>query len=104
LELKTKYFIEQDLDSKKTLIVWGAGGRGKKIVNLLKERNIKLRWICNNFKKIGRRIYGITLEDLPLIKIEHSCQVIIAVSSPQDENDIMMLKKKYSQHQYFHFC
>ena len=40
LELKTKYFIEQDFNPKKNMVIWGAGRRGKKIVNLLQQENI----------------------------------------------------------------
>ena len=55
------YFLELDHDPSRTLTVWGAGTKGKTIAKKLKKKKISFVWICDNPKKVGKRIYGIEL-------------------------------------------
>ena len=61
--LKTLYFFEIDYNPLKTLVIWGAGTKGKLMASICIERNIEFLWICDNPNKIGKHIYGVTLLD-----------------------------------------
>jgi len=102
--LKVKHFKEQDYDSSKSLILWGAGSKGKNIAAALLEKDLPFDWICNNPKKIGKEIYGTLLESLDLMAAKSNAQVIIAVSSPNDIEAINSIIEANGQHQYFRFC
>lgn len=102
-ELKIMYFLDQDLDSTIPLILWGAGNKGKKIASLLTDEGIQFQWVCNNPKKIGKDIYGIVLQDLPALSVFSNAQIIVAVSSPKDSNEVEKLILENSQHRYFRF-
>ena len=58
IPLKLDYFLELDFNPKKTLVVWGAGNKGKFIAKSLIEKNMPFEWVCDNPKKIGKDIYG----------------------------------------------
>ncbi len=102
--LKVKHFKDQDYDSSKMLILWGAGSKGKKIAAALLESGIPFRWICNNPKKIGKEIYATSLEDLDVLSVQQTFQVIVAVSSPNEQAGINAIMQSNKQHQYFRFC
>ena len=102
-ELKVKHFLAQDYQIHFSLILWGAGRKGKKIAQLLLKQGISFEWICNNPKKIGKHIYSVQLKSLSRLKAMKS-QIIIAVSSPNDASTIDTLITTYKQHQYFRFC
>jgi len=106
-EIKYRYFIENEYDSHKNLVVWGAGAKGKNIAQRLLKSGIPFYWICDNPNKIGKHIYDQLL--LPfdeLSKIENP-QSIITVAIPNAQQQI----KKYldgmgaqSMKDYFFFC
>jgi hypothetical protein len=102
--LKVKHFEEQDYDNSKSLILWGAGSKGKNIAAALLKIGLQFDWICNNPKKIGKEIYGTQLESLDLMGAQSNAQVIIAVSSPDDKNEIDSIIGAHEQYQYFRFC
>src|SRR5690606_34929061 len=62
LDIKLQYFLQLDYDASRTLTVWGAGFKGKRIAKLLKKNKIPFIWICNNPKKIGKHIYNLELQ------------------------------------------
>ena len=102
-ELKVMHFLDQDYDATLSLVLWGAGNKGKKIASLLNNAEVSFQWVCNNPNKIGKEIYGAYLQDLPTLLSTAKAQVIVAVSSPHDSNEIELLISKSSQHQYFRF-
>lgn len=58
LDIKLHYFLKLDHKPKRPLVVWGAGSKGKTIASKLIEQNIHFIWLCDNPKKIGKKIYG----------------------------------------------
>ena len=107
LDIKCHYFLELDFNPKRTLTVWGAGFKGKKIAKLLKKRKIPFVWICNNPKKIGKHIYGFELHSFEHLKeLEHP-QCIVTVANERSQ---LRIKTYFeTQHMksmvdYFFFC
>lgn len=89
-DLKINYFIKIDYKKEKQLFLWGAGKKGKNIAKKLIEKNISFKWICDNDKKIGKDIYGVTLEHFNSALIDENIQIINSVSSP---DGILEIKK-----------
>jgi len=48
LNIKAHYFLQDDLDKEKSLVLWGAGKKGKTIAKLLNEQGIGFHWVSNN--------------------------------------------------------
>jgi len=104
-ELKTKYFLEIDFNSSKTLVLWGGGKKGKKIALLLQKHNVDFLWACNNPKKISQSIYGINMFDIETIFDSNTnYQTIIAVANPTDQVEIKKTLKELPQVDPFWFC
>ncbi len=83
-DLKLNYFYEIDRDKKRSMVLWGAGRNGKDLARLLKKKNEKFHWVCDNKKKIGKDVYGIHLEHFSKIPDLNTPQIIIAVNSPDE--------------------
>ena len=108
LELKIHYFLRLSYDSLKTLVLWGAGKKGKKLAGLLKSAEIPFVWICDNPKKIGKRIYDQPLESWEkLSDLTTDSQSIITVANENSQKTIETyfnsLQKKPMM-DYFFFC
>lgn len=88
IDLKLAYFLELDYNSKKTLIIWGAGTKGKKIAKILISKNIPFEWVCDNPKKIGKDIYGKILKPFNYLKLAKNTQSIITVANKTDQKEI----------------
>ncbi len=101
--LKVHHFLDQDYKKDIPLFIWGAGRKGKAIARLLTDRHIKFAWVCDNPKKIGHDIYGVTLQDISSLKHKPSCQVIIAVSALAAKEEIENYKRS-AEHEYYNFC
>ncbi len=101
--LKVSYFLDQDWNKNKQLILWGAGPKGKLIAKQLVKRNILFRWICNNPNKIGQNIYNVELETVDILKAIPSSQVIVAVSQRKTKETILNTLENHN-HQSFFFC
>ena len=82
--IKLKYFIEQDLDRSKPLILWGAGKKGKRIASMLDQMGIEFLWHTDNPRKQGLLINGLEVSN---VSSDEFClaQTIIAVASPEDK-------------------
>ena len=107
LALKMYYFKKLHFDPKRKLILWGAGRKGKAIALSLLEEKIPFTWICNNDKKWGQKIYNIALENIDVEKHLNQSLCLIAVSNPQEQENILQLfesKKLNSLADYFFFC
>lgn len=112
--LKISYFLTCDYDENSHLVIWGAGRKGKALVKSLfaalknsnTQRTPTIRWVTENEKKIGKNIYGITVEHLKVLKELTHKQVLVAIS------DQTFLKNKsdlYNQldlrkNEIFEFC
>lgn len=104
-ELKTDYFLKVDYHQEKELVLWGGGKKGKNIAALLQKHQIKFRWACNNPKKIGQDIYGLTMEDISIIfSKENSYQTIVAVAQPEEQVLIKEILKDMPNVEPFWFC
>ena len=77
IPLKLDYFLELDFNPKKTLVVWGAGNKGKFIAKSLIEKNMPFEWVCDNPKKIGKDIYGKILRPFNYCIIDEVDSVLI---------------------------
>lgn len=106
-ELKVRHFLDIDYNKNKTLIIWGAGNKGKIIAKILLEKNIPFEWICDNPKKIGKDIYGKKLKAFQvLVKIKNA-QSIITVANKTAQKEIRAYLKNLNVkpvEDYIFFC
>ncbi len=102
-ELKVMHFLDQDYDSSLSLVLWGAGKKGKRVAQLLVENQVRFQWVSNNANKIGRDIYGIILQNMLALVQLTNAQVIIALSSPNDMDEIKKLTKSNPTQHYYKF-
>ena len=107
ITIKAAYFITQEYDKSKNLVIWGAGRKGKALAQILIEKNIEFQWVCDNPKKIGKHIYDKEmLAFSELANIENS-QSIVTVANSNAKNEITAHFKKLNQvpmKDYFFFC
>jgi glycosyltransferase involved in cell wall biosynthesis len=107
IAIKADYFISQEYDEKKNLVVWGAGGKGKALAKILIEKNIEFHWICDNPKKIGKHIYNkemLAISELEKIK---NTQSIVTVANHKAQEEIKKHFGKLNQvamKDYYFFC
>lgn len=87
-ELKLRYFYELDRDRNRPLVLWGAGKNGKDMAKLLLGKGDSFHWICDNKKKIGKHIYGVTMESFTVLPEIENPQIMIVVSSPDGKIQI----------------
>ncbi|MEP5340638.1 MAG: glycosyltransferase family 2 protein [Algibacter sp.] len=107
IPLKLNYFLELDYNPNKTLVVWGAGNKGKNIAKYLIEKDIAFEWICDNPNKIGHDIYGKILQPVTFLEQVKNTQSIITVANKTAQIEILdylkELKKKNIE-DYVFFC
>ncbi|WP_194768372.1 glycosyltransferase family 2 protein [Tamlana sp. I1] len=89
IDLKLHYFLELDYQTNKTLVVWGAGNKGKTIAKTLKKLNMPFEWICDNPKKIGKDIYGTVLKPFQYLQHIENPQSIITVANKEEQQGIL---------------
>ncbi|PNQ73176.1 glycosyl transferase family 2 [Hanstruepera neustonica] len=107
LEIKLKYFLELDYDSNRSLVIWGAGFKGKTIAKLLVDNNVPFHWICDNPKKIGKHIYNQEMLPFSVLKTIKNPQSIITVANEQAQKEIRKYFESLNLHpvkDYFFFC
>lgn len=107
LEIKVYYFLKLNHNREKNLVIWGAGKKGKLVADLLMKEGIPFRWICDNPKKIGKKIYDQELLSFTELDKVENTQSIVTVANPQAQEEI----KKYFEERgslpmkdYFFFC
>ena len=106
LQLKCHHFMLHDYEDR-TLVVWGAGKKGKLIVQHLKRHQPDLYWITDNEKKVGKDIYGVTLNNPEVLVELFLPQVIVAIANPQEQKvveDRLFDMGLYPMVDYFMFC
>ncbi|SEQ97665.1 Glycosyl transferase family 2 [Hyunsoonleella jejuensis] len=86
--LKVQHFLDIDYNSSKTLVIWGAGTKGKLMANLFLERHIPFKWICDNPNKIGKDIYGKQLLNFDALATISNPQSLITVANKQAQKEI----------------
>lgn len=107
IELKVNSFLELDYDSKRNLVLWGAGSKGKFTADLLLKKEIPFTWICDNPKKIGKDIYGKIMHPFTKLNEIENAQSIITVANPDAQEEIKTYYKDrdlIAMKDYFFFC
>ncbi|GLU45059.1 glycosyltransferase family 2 protein [Allomuricauda sp. NBRC 101325] len=107
LDIKLHYFLKLEFDKNRPLVVWGAGFKGKKIALGLKKQKIDFVWLCNNPKKIGKKIYGKRMVHFNELKNLENPQSIITVANEKAQQEIVDYFKGFGQKpmlDYFFFC
>jgi len=106
LSIKLHYFFNLHYNSDKTLVVWGAGKKGKQVAKHCAEKSIPFRWITNNEKKVGKEIYGIILEQEQNFRL-HDTQIIVTIANSEEKKEV---NRRFEEHQlysmkhFFWFC
>ena len=88
LQIKLHYFLKLDYDSSRPLVIWGAGFKGKTLVKGLLQRELTLIWLCDNPKKIGKRIYEQPLLHYTKLAELEKPQSIISVANESAQEEI----------------
>jgi len=107
LDIKLHYFLKLDRDPMRPLVIWGAGNKGKTIASKLVNKSIEFCWICDNPKKIGKKIYGQELTHYKNIEHLENPQSIITVANEDAQNMISSYLAGLAQtsmQDYFFFC
>lgn len=107
LDIKLHYFLKLDHNPNRSLVIWGAGFKGKKIAKSLIKKEIEFSWICDNPKKIGKEIYGKSLLPFQELDTIKNSQSIITVANEEAQKEIKMYFKKrllLPMEDYFFFC
>ena len=100
-DLKLHYFLKLDWDSNASLVVWGAGKKGKKLALKLQGIGLRFTWICNNKNKIGHHIYNTLLHGPEKLKEPVEWQVLIAVSAEEKGDISFFLDSKKIWYRWF---
>ncbi len=103
LDIKLLHFLEDDRSQEQPLVLWGAGKKGKALASRLNEKQEQYHWITGNEKKIGKKIYDVQLKNQDSLQEFASAQVIVMISSPNDQEELRRVKATLPQHQYFHW-
>lgn len=107
LDIKLYYFLKLHRNKNKPLSVWGAGKKGKQIVQMLQEENVGFTWICDNPKKIGKEIYGTLMCSYRELENLVNFQSIITVANETEQQEIRNYLDdlgKVAMKDYFFFC
>ena len=107
LDIKLHYFLKLDYDKNRPLVVWGAGFKGKKIAKGLKKQGLDFIWLCDNPKKIGKKIYGKELVHFEALQSLKNPQSIITVANENAQHEIRSYFSELGQlpmQDYFFFC
>ncbi|MBN2857122.1 MAG: glycosyltransferase family 2 protein, partial [Candidatus Delongbacteria bacterium] len=107
-DLKLKYYFEIERKKNRGLVVWGTGAKGKKLARkLLDKYENSFRWITDNPKKIGEKIYGVQVESTDIVKEMKNIQIIVAVSAIDENSKIEEVLKRsglVKNEDYYCFC
>lgn len=107
LDIKLHYFLKLDRDPSRPLVIWGAGTKGKTIARNLGAGGIAFHWLCDNPRKIGKKIYGTRMEHYSRLDALPKAQSIITVANDEAQREIRSYLQKRGQNHmedYFFFC
>lgn len=102
IPLKLNYFLAIEHDLSKTLILWGAGTKGKMIAKEMINRIIDFEWVTENQNKIGHNIYDVILKDPESIDLNNT-QIVLAVSNTEEILEISHLLQNFDNVNYWRF-
>ncbi len=107
LDIKLYYFLKQDFDKVRALVVWGAGTKGKTIAQGLLKAKIDFTWVCDNPNKIGKSIYGVEMKHYQFLEDLKNPQSIITVANEGQQRIIRAYLHdmgQFAMKDYFFFC
>ena len=107
IAIKADYFLSQEYDKTKNLVVWGAGGKGKALAKIFIDKGIEFHWICDNPKKIGKHIYEKEMLAVSELENIESTQSIVTVANTKAQEEIKAYFEKLNQKamkDYYFFC
>ena len=104
LDLKVKYFVELDYDPNRTLVIWGAGKKGKAIARKLIEKQVRFVWLSNNEKKVGHMIYEQRIMNEDHLRKHTKAQVIVTVANPAEQHLLLEELKLQEELKVYLFC
>lgn len=107
LDIKLHYFLKLDYDANRPLVIWGAGFKGKTIAQTLLEKGVDFTWLCDNPKKIDKKIYGKELYHFSVLPTIKNPQSIVTVANEKAQQEIRAYLDKLDQKSmidYFFFC
>lgn len=107
LGIKLHYFLKLDHNSRRPLVIWGAGFKGKTLAKHLVDQKMDFYWLCDNPNKIGKRIYGKALLHFSALETLAHPQSIITVANERSQREIRTFLNQIGQtemHDYFFFC
>ncbi len=107
LAIKLHYFLKLDRIPSKSLVIWGAGKKGKWLAKNLTEKQLPFHWVCNNPQKIGKHIYDQLLRSIDDLNHIDAPQILIAVASPKEQDSIrawLKTRDRIAGKDYFFFC
>lgn len=107
LDIKLHYFLEIERDTRRPLVLWGAGNKGKAIAKSLIDQQIEFYWVCDNPKKIGKDIYGKEMLHFEKLNTLKNAQSIVTVANDGAQNKIRAYFASIGQSAtkyYFFFC
>lgn len=104
-DLKVSWFLRLDRQQNRTLVLWGAGRKGKALARLFQEAEHPFFWVCNQPKKWGHDIYGVVMHPPDWLFDLNNPQVVIGVSGPNDQNHIFrqLMAAGFQEGQDFYF-
>lgn len=85
LDIKIHYFMALDYDPDRPLVVWGAGNKGKSIARYLTDHDQDFYWLCDNPRKIGKKIYEQDLYPYQLLETLNRPQSIVTVANEDSQ-------------------
>ncbi len=83
--IKIQYLQSLKLLDSKTIILWGAGRKGKDLAQRLIDQTLDFQWTCNVPSKWGHTIYGQHMQKPQEVLQYENPLVLIAVSGPADQ-------------------
>ena len=106
LDIKVYYFLKLNRDTQRPLVIWGAGKKGKTIAQLLIKNKVEFHWLCDNPKKIGKKIYGCELWSYTSMDKLKNPQSIISVANADAQSEIRKYLKElgFQSEDFFFFC
>ncbi len=107
LHLKLHYFLKLDHHKERPLLLWGAGKKGKRIAKRLISRHISFGWLCNNSNKIGKVIYGKTMQHYKCLENYKDAQIIVTIANKEAQEfirDYLSDLVKIPSKDYYLFC
>jgi len=107
LDIKFHYFLKLDYDPDCSLVIWGAGFKGKTLAKKAIDQKIPFTWLCDNPNKIGKKIYGQPLVHFRALETLKHPQSIITVANQDAQEEIKTYLQSLAQRpmvDYFFFC